>query len=99
MKKMVVVLVLLLIALSVSACLPTEPKDIAQYCQESYELCLAEDPDCPHAYVGACTSYLITGKTSALKAMCGYEPFWAELSPEVNSRQECIKFLNENEVE
>ena len=97
-KKSVFVLVVLIVL--VSACVPEAPQDIPKYCQDEYEKLLVIDPDFPPAFIGACISSLQTDNIQAFKALCGYEPFWQELSPVgITSRKDCIQFLNEYEPE
>jgi len=98
MKKLVFTLVVLTIILS--ACgPPSDPQDIPKYCKDEYEKILVNDPDYPPAFIGACTSALLTGKPNAFKALCGYEPFWHEFLVEITSRKDCIQYINEFEPE
>ena len=67
------------------------------YCQEQYEGLLAEDPDFPRAFIGACVSFFQSGKPTAYISLCGYEPF-RELIEEsegiaLDSKKDCIQFI------
>ena len=105
MKKVLLVVLLCLVASLLASCVPTEPKDMLPYCKQQYENMLAEYPDLPFVYVGACVANLQSGKISAFASLCGWEPFWAAIEDseegliEINSRQECIQYLKDFEAE
>ncbi len=95
MKKILMVAVLLILIGVLSACVPTEPQDMLAFCKETYE---ADFPDYPHAFIGACVSFLQTEKPQALVSLCGSPAFRADLNADLGSdvqtRTECIALLH-----
>jgi len=97
MKKYYLIVVLLILIGVLSACVPSEPKEVLAYCKETYE---QDFPNYPPAFVGACVAFLQSEKPSALVSLCGSPAFWSELNdPEglnagIETRQECIAFLH-----
>ncbi|MBG0786852.1 MAG: hypothetical protein H0S79_17285 [Anaerolineaceae bacterium] len=94
MKKLLLVAVLLILFGVLSACIPTEPKDILPYCKETYE---SDFPDYPPAFIGACVSFFQTEKPTAFVSLCGSPAFRADLNADLGSdiqtRQDCIALL------
>jgi len=103
MKKVLLIVLLCLVSSLLASCVPTEPKDMLPYCKDQYEFLLAEYPDLPQSYVGACVANLQTGKVSAYASLCGWEPLWdmieesEEFTIEITSKKECIQFLHNYE--
>ena len=94
MKKWIVLVVVLLAATFAASCVPEKPQDVQPYCRNSYEAMLAEYPDYPHAFIGACVSYFETGKVNAFKSLCGNESFRLSLEvPGIETKQECIQYI------
>ena len=86
-------LILLVLLFIAAACGPEKPQDVLAYCKAGYEEILADDPNFPPAFIGACTSFFQTGRYDAFSALCRYEPFWAEFPVVITSPQECMQYL------
>lgn len=101
MKKVFLILSVLTITILLASCVSVEPKDMLPYCKEQYQELLADDPEFPPAYIGACVAYLQTEKPNAFAALCGYEPFWEmiEESEEIpiDSRKDCQEYFKNYE--
>jgi hypothetical protein len=94
MKKLLIILVFLLVAAMLSACIPENPKDVLPYCKSIYEAQLVEHPDYPHSFIGYCVSYFQTGKSTAAVSLCGYEPFIESIGdPEITTKKDCIQYI------
>ncbi len=103
MKQLMLVVVIVMVAGMLASCVPVEPRDMLPYCKGQYEILLAEHPDYPHAFIGACVSYLQTGKPTAYVSLCGYEPFREGIEEhegiEINTKKECMDFIRNYELE
>lgn len=100
MKKfmLVIVIVIVIVAGMLASCVPVEPKDMLPFCKSQYEALLAEYPDYPHAFIGACVSSLQTGKYTAFVSLCGYEPFVQSIGiTEIDTKKECMDFIRNYE--
>lgn len=100
MKKTILLVVLLMVIL-LSACVPTEPKDFLPFCQANYESLLVEYPNLPQSYIGACVSALASdNKAASYSALCNSQPLWDAINDAYNagidSRQDCIDFIHAN---
>ena len=87
MKKTLVVLVVTFIFLLMAACVPENPEEIPQYCQEMYDA----NPDYPPAFVGACISVLESGNYGGMASLCGWEELQIEMG--FSSRKECVQYF------
>jgi len=96
-KKAFLIVGVLAIAVLLASCEPVEPSEMLPYCKEQYQNLLAEDPDFPPAFIGACVANLQSGKPNAYVSLCGYEPFWEmiEESEEItiDSRKACQEYF------
>jgi PBP1b-binding outer membrane lipoprotein LpoB len=88
MKKIIIMIVIALLVVVVTGCVPTDPKEIPQYCQTLYE---TDFSDYPPSFVGACTSMLQSGNTAGMKSLCGYEQFLVDNG--FSSHKECVQAL------
>ncbi|PKO05824.1 MAG: hypothetical protein CVU41_10415 [Chloroflexi bacterium HGW-Chloroflexi-3] len=96
MKKIFIVLFILVGAALLASCveLPDEPQEYLPWCKEQYQQLLAEYPDYPPAFIGACVSTMQTGKPTAYVSLCGYEPFRESLEdPSITTKKECIQYI------
>jgi hypothetical protein len=97
MKKISFLIIIMVVGMLLVSCIPVEPKDMLPYCKAQYDQLLITDPDYPPAFIGACVSSLQTGKPTAFMALCGYEPFWAQLNEtegvNITSKKECINYI------
>ena len=97
MKKILLILVFFMIVVFIASCVPEKPQEVLPYCKNQYDILLAQYPDYPQAFIGACVAYYQTGKTSAFTGLCGNETFRTSLErPEITTREECIQYIKEN---
>ena len=97
MKKILLILVAFVAVFLLISCVHVEPQDMLPDCQDQYAILLAEDPDFPHAYIGACVAYLQSQKPTAFVSLCGYEPF-RELIEEsegivLDTKKDCMQYI------
>ncbi len=97
MKQIIGILALTLVVFLLASCVPVEHDEMLPFCKTQYETLLGEYPDYPPAFVGACVSWLQSGKPTAFVSLCGYESFRQQIMDgndvELNNRQDCIQFI------
>jgi len=100
MNKLIVAVVIVMLAGMLASCEPDKPSEVLPYCNSMYEGLLAEYPDYPHAFIGACVSYYQTGKTTAFVSLCDYEPFVESIGiPEIDTKKECMDYIRNYQPE
>ena len=101
MKKLVMFIIFATLISMLASCVPVEPQDMQPYCREQYENLLIVYPEYPHAFIGACVSYLQTGKATAYVSLCGYEPFRESIEEDkgviLDTKKDCIDYIKDYE--